>query len=175
MNLSLDENVIDGESFQVRLANLENQLDQQAILELTNHYACDEMAGGSPLPQATIENLIQGLREHPTTIVFLAWLGEEAIGIATCFLGFSTFAAKSLINIHDLAVRREHQGKGVGRALLRAVELEAQRRGCVKLTLEVLENNRKARGLYESLGFAQAVYSSTSGGGLFYSKAVSSE
>ena len=64
-----------------------------------------------------------------------------------------TFSAKPLLNVHDLAVHREYRGQGVGRRLLDAVEAEARRLGCCKLTLEVRRNNSVAKGLYERIGF----------------------
>lgn len=154
----------------VSIADLDNIEHQQAIRMLTNHYACDELAGGKTLPEDVLQRLVDGLRKHPTTIVFLAWLDKTPVGIANCFLGFSTFAAKPLINIHDLAVHEDHRGKGVGRKLLSAVEAEAKKRGCCKLTLEVLQNNQRALQLYSSFGFGHASYSPTSGGALFYAK-----
>lgn len=157
----------------VILANLDRLDHQQAILRLTNEYACDSMGNGRPLPDHVLGNLIAGLRAHPTTLVFLAYSDQQAVGIATCFLGFSTFAAKPLINVHDLAVLPDFRGRSVGRQLLKSVEAEARRRGCAKLTLEVQENNTRARGLYESSGFAQATYGPDTGGSLFYSKPLS--
>lgn len=101
----------------VREANLNDPLHQQAILHLLNAYSMDPMGDGKPLSAETRERLIPGLREHPTTIVFLAYEKKAAVGIAVCFRGFSTFAAKPLINIHDLAVLPEHRGRGIGRQL----------------------------------------------------------
>jgi len=72
-------------------------------------------------------------------------------------LGFSTFQARPLLNIHDLAVVPDWRGQGIGRALLEAVEVEAIQRGCCKITLEVQDANRQARGLYERYGFADFV------------------
>ena len=73
--------------------------------------------------------------------------------LGSCFVGFSTFAARPLLNIHDVHVLKEHQKRGIGRRLLEAAESEARRLGCCKLTLEVLENNHPAAALYEKLGF----------------------
>jgi ribosomal protein S18 acetylase RimI-like enzyme len=114
--------------------------------------------------------LIPGLRRHPATLVFLAYEGETPIGIATCFIGFSTFAAKPLINIHDLAVLPEHRGRGVGLVLLTAVERAGCERGCAKLTLEVNVNNLRAKRLYEAFGFRQAGVDTPAGGQLFFFK-----
>jgi GNAT superfamily N-acetyltransferase len=95
---------------------------------------------------------------------------DTAVGIATCFVGFSTFAARPLINIHDLAVLPTHRGKGIARRLLEAVEQKARALGCTRITLEVLENNRRARHVYAASGFAQATSDSSTGGALFYIK-----
>jgi ribosomal protein S18 acetylase RimI-like enzyme len=156
----------------VIVADLERPDHSRAVVDLTAAYADDVMGNGSPLQPDVLLRLVPALREHPTTIVFLAYLGAEPVGIATCFLGLSTFSARPLINVHDLAVLPAYRGQGIGRALLSSVELHARQRGCVKVTLEVQEYNQRARRVYERAGFAQAVYGDTTGGSLFYAKAL---
>lgn len=153
-------------------ADLDRVEHQEAVLAMTAAYALDPMGNGGPLPSDVLARLVPGLRSHPTTIVFLAYVEDQAVGIATCFLGFSTFAARPLINVHDLSVLPEYRGRGIGQTLLRAIECAALERGCVKMTLEVQENNHRARQLYASVGLAQAVCSDTTGGSLFYSKVL---
>ena len=143
---------------------------QQAVVAMIDAYSQDPMGDGKPLAEDSRQRLIPGLQAHPTTLIFLAYQGDSPIGIAVCFGGFSTFAARPLINIHDLSVLSTHRGLGVGRLLLEAVSRKAREMGCCKLTLEVLENNRKARRIYEAAGFAQASYQEEAGGALFYSK-----
>jgi GNAT superfamily N-acetyltransferase len=143
---------------------------QRDVLALTAAYALDPMGNGAPLPPEVLGRLIDGLRAHPTTLIFLAYLGDEAVGIATCFRGFSTFHARPLVNVHDLAVLPTHRGRRIGRRVLEAVERKAQALGCCKVTLEVQEHNRRARRVYELAGYAQAVYGETAGGVLFYAK-----
>lgn len=155
-------------------ANLADSEHQDAVIQLLDAYSRDPMGDGKPLAREARKNLIPGLQRHPTTIVFLAFCEEVPVGIAVCFKGFSTFAARPLINIHDFAVLPAHRGKGIGRLMLRAVEDEAIRIGCCKLTLETQENNTRARRVYESAGFSQAVYQAEAGGSLFYSKTLKS-
>jgi ribosomal protein S18 acetylase RimI-like enzyme len=145
---------------------------QNDVLTLTHAYALDEMGNGGPLPAEVMARLIAGLKSHPTTMIFLAYTAGQAVGIATCFRGFSTFQARPLVNIHDLAVLPQHRGRGVVFALLSAVERRARELGCCKVTLEVQENNQRARRAYARAGFAQAVYGETTGGSLFYTKAL---
>jgi len=151
-------------------ADLDRPEHQRAIVELIDAYAADPMGNGKPLAAEVREALIPGLQQHPTTVVFLAYQGGKAVGVTVCFRGFSTFAARPLINIHDLAVLPDCRGQGVGRRLLEAVENKARALGCCKLTLETQENNRRARQIYAAAGFAQAVYEEAAGGSLFFAK-----
>ncbi len=127
---------------------------QRAVVEMEDAYALDEFGNGRPLEDEVRERLVPALRELPTTVILLAYDGPRPVGIATCFRGFSTFAARPLLNLHDLAVIPAYRGRGVGRLLLSAVETKARALGCVKVTLEVLEGNAAARRLYEAMGFA---------------------
>jgi ribosomal protein S18 acetylase RimI-like enzyme len=154
------------EVVEARLARAEHQ---QAVVDLLDMYARDPMGDGKPLTPEVRCNLIPGLQQHPTTLVFLAYLGSEPVGLAICFRGFSTFAAKPLINIHDLAVSPAHRGQGIGRKLLDSIAEKGRAIGCCKLTLEVQENNRRARQLYEAVGFRRATYQPEAGGALFMS------
>ena len=134
-------------------ANLDDATHQHAVLEMVNAYARDPMGRGEDLPAAVRAELIGGLREHPTSLIFLAFRGARPVGIAVCFVGFSTFAAKPLINVHDLAVVPDSRSAGVGRRLLERVESVARQRGCCKITLEVLAGNLRAQRLYRHVGF----------------------
>src|SRR5688572_2976429 len=139
-------------SVQIRDADLAAEADAAAVVEIVNAYALDPFGGGVPLPPEVRARLVPGLRAHPTTVVLLAEADGRPVGVAVCFIGFSTFQARPLLNVHDLAVLPSHRGRGVGRALLTAVEARAQARGCCKITLEVLETNHRARALYASCG-----------------------
>ncbi len=136
-------------------ADLSAPSHQDAILLLLNAYASDLMGHGKPLPDAVQRDLIGGLRAHPTTLVLLAFDGDQPAGIAVCFRGFSTFAARPLLNIHDLAVVPESRGRGIGRKLLEETHRRATELGCCKVTLEVRDDNHRAQRLYRSLGYGK--------------------
>ena len=142
----------------VREADFDDDRDTRGFIEVLDSYASAPVGGGSPLARDVRERLVPMLREHPTSLVLLAFVDDEPVGVAVCFFGLSSFRARALLNIHDLAVLPEYQGKGVGQALLEAVEDQARRKGCCKLTLEVLDDNMRARALYRRFGFDDPVF-----------------
>jgi GNAT superfamily N-acetyltransferase len=56
-------------------------------------------------------------------------------------------------HIGILAVAKEAQGRGAGRALLEAAEAWSRGRGYGRLTLHVFEGNERARAVYERRGY----------------------
>jgi len=138
-------------------ADLANVEHQRAILAMLDAYMRDPMGGNTPMPESTRRNLISGLRAHPARYIFLAYSNETPVGLAICFLGFSSFAARPLLNIHDLFVDSSARGKGVGHKLLERIETKARELDCVRITLEVREDNQPARTLYRKVGFDRVV------------------
>ncbi|HET6883011.1 MAG TPA: GNAT family N-acetyltransferase, partial [Pirellulales bacterium] len=100
---------------QIVKADLSNAHHQDAVLAMMNAYSRDPMGDGKPLSEFARQHLVDGLRNHPTTVVFLALEGALPRGIATCFGGFSTFAARPLINISDFYIDPDFRGRGLGR------------------------------------------------------------
>ena len=144
-------------NLQVREADFDDERDAKGIIAVLDSYASAPVGGGRPLAPDVRERLIPMLREHPTSLVLLAFVDDEPVGIAVCFFGLSSFRAAPLLNIHDLAVLPQYRGRGVGQGLLKAVEEHARRKGCCKLTLEVLDDNTRARSLYRRFGFDDVV------------------
>lgn len=158
------------DSVQVRKIELGDESHRRALLALLDHYARDPMGGGSPLTEQAQRLLIPGLRTRSDYVGFLAFVERDAVGLINCFEGFSTFAAKPLLNIHDLVVHESARGRGVGQRLLAAAEAEAVQRGCCKLTLEVLSKNSAALSSYTRAGFAGYQLDPNAGHALFLEK-----
>ena len=89
---------------------------------------------------------------------------------SNCFEGFSTFAAKPLVNIHDLAVSQNFRGMGISQLLLNKVEEVAREKGCCKVTLEVLSGNQTAINSYQKFGFRQYELDPEKGQAQFWEK-----
>jgi GNAT superfamily N-acetyltransferase len=132
-----------------------NPKHTSALISLLNAYITDEMGGGKPLSKKAQNSLIKKLSVHEKAIVLLAQIGDEFTGLLIAFENIATFAAKPMINIHDIVVLEEYRGRGIGRRLMMAVIGEAKKRGCWRITLEVREDNTKAQNLYKSLEFKE--------------------
>jgi GNAT superfamily N-acetyltransferase len=153
----------------ITLADYRNARDAADVVALLDAYARDPMGGGTPLHEDAKARLTDDLAANPQAFSLLARLDDKAVGLANCFMGYSTFAAAPLVNIHDLAVRPEARGKGIGQALLQAVEAEALKRGACKITLEVLSGN-PARHLYAREGYGDYQLDPATGHALFWQK-----
>jgi ribosomal protein S18 acetylase RimI-like enzyme len=153
----------------VRPANFTDAADAAALVHLIDAYSRDPRGGGKALTPDALERMVPDLAGLPTARAWLAFEDDDAVGVCVGFIGYSTFHARPLLNIHDLAVLRGQRGRGIGRALLAAAEEHARATGCCKLTLEVLEDNQPARRLYERCGFRD-VRLGDSGPALFLGK-----
>lgn len=138
----------------VRRVNYQDGVDRHALLHLLDHYAQDPMGGGMALAPSVRERLCDDLARQPGAVSFIAWQGSTPVGLVNCLMGYSTFKAQPLLNVHDLAVEPDCRGQGIGQALLAAAEQHARLSGCCKLTLEVLSGNAVAQRSYARFGFA---------------------
>jgi ribosomal protein S18 acetylase RimI-like enzyme len=144
------------QDYTITLVDFSNATHRDAVVAMVNAYASDPKVGGVSLPEEVLNSLGKKLADHPTAIAWLAWCGNEPVGVLVGFLGFSTFAARPLLNIHDLAVLAMQRGQGVGGRLLAAAETYARERGCCALTLETRGDNVAAQRLYRRAGFEGA-------------------
>ncbi len=151
-------------------ADLSRPEHAAAVIQLMDEYARDPMGGGQPLPDFVKDNLVDALSKRPNVHQFLALDDDVPAGLINCFEGFSTFACRPLLNIHDVIVSADYRGKGVGTRLLQAAETRARELGCCKLTLEVLEGNTVAQAAYKSFGFSGYALTPTTGKALFWEK-----
>ncbi|MFV9474220.1 GNAT family N-acetyltransferase [Advenella sp. RU8] len=149
------------------IADLENPVHAAAILTVLNDYASDPTGGGQELSAHVQKNLIASLKKRSNIYTILAFRQQQPAGIALCIEGFSTFACKPLLNIHDFAVLRAYRGQGIGKLMLGRVRQLAKNLGCCKITLEVLEGNTVARKLYTDEGFLDNALNPSMGKTLF--------
>ncbi len=135
-------------------ADYHNPVHAAALVQLLDAYAQDPAGGGEALSDFAKANLAKALAARPQAFSVLAFADEQPVGLINCIEGFSTFACRPLVNVHDVAVLAGFRGQRVGEQMLALVEQIAQERGACKLTLEVLAGNASAIRLYERVGFA---------------------
>ena len=151
-------------------ADLTDEYHEAALIELMDVYASGIMGGGRGLSTFTKTHLAPELHKRSYLFTLLAFDSTRPVALANCVEGFSTFACKPLVNIHDLVVAEEYRGRGIAFDLLSAVENEATKRGCCKITLEVLEGNAPAQNLYRKFGFTSYTLNQETGQALFWEK-----
>ena len=151
-------------------ADYTNPVHAQAVRDVLNHYAKDPMGGGQALSEEVLEQLPTELAKRAHAFSVLAFVNGEAAGLVNCFEGFSTFAGKPLVNVHDVSVVDRFRGLGLSQKMLLKVEDIARERGCCKITLVVLEGNDVAQGSYRKFGFSDGKLDPAYGRMLFWNK-----
>ena len=144
-------------SLHICRADYANARHAQVLVDLLDAYAQDPMGGGEPLSDFAKQNLVACLAARPQAFSVLAFADvDEAqpLGLVNCIEGFSTFACRPIVNVHDVVVLAAHRGQRVAERMFDLGHAMAQERGACKLTLEVLSGNPGALRLYTRMGFA---------------------
>jgi ribosomal protein S18 acetylase RimI-like enzyme len=136
--------------------DFDNSAHCEALIRLMTEYITDKMGGGEPYTEEQKIKLVEGLKHHPSKLIYLARSDNQFIGLINCFINFATFTVKPFINIHDVIVTDAWRNNGIGRQMIRKVIDMAEEMDCSKVTLEVRADNHNAKYLYESLGFKDA-------------------
>jgi ribosomal-protein-alanine N-acetyltransferase len=90
------------------------------------------------------------------TLALDSSFARQALDIAGVAQGFTlSRSAGPEVEILLIAVHPDVRGRGVGRALMSTVCVDAQLRGASEIFLEVRENNQAALALYRQSGFRE--------------------
>jgi GNAT superfamily N-acetyltransferase len=162
--------ILDRSSIAIIEADLGVTAHANAVIMLMDEYARDPMGGGGGLSNYAKNNLISALAQRTTARVILAFVEDAPAGLVTCLEGFSTFACRPLLNIHDVIVSLPYRGRGLSKLMLQRAEQIAIDLNCCKLTLEVLEHNHIAQKAYRSIGFDGYELNPAMGKALFWEK-----
>lgn len=157
-------------TFRLTRTNLADPAHCCALLDLLDEYAAGPTGRGYGLDPEARAALPGVLASRLQFCGWLAFAGAVPVGVINCFEGVSTFRARPLLNVHDIAVSPPFQRQGIARALLAQAEAEARQRGCCKLTLEVLEGNRGAIAAYLQAGFRAYALDPAMGNAMFLEK-----
>jgi ribosomal protein S18 acetylase RimI-like enzyme len=152
------------------IADWSNPAHGDAVVQLLDAYALDAMGGGAGLSEFAKTHLVAELAQRPQAHAILAEVDGQAVGLLIGIEGFSTFACKSLLNIHDVYVAPAYRGKGLSTRLLTRAQELAEAAGCCKLTLEVLQGNTVAQASYRAFGFEGYALQAATGQAMFWQK-----
>jgi ribosomal protein S18 acetylase RimI-like enzyme len=106
---------------------------------------------------------VRATQEQIAAAIAVQWQGERAfvaeqdgavVGYACLRVLPNLFDAIPYAELSELYVAAAHRRSGIGRALLRHVEAEAQARGATQLVLLTAWRNTKAHTFYQSLGYS---------------------
>lgn len=158
---------------QIVRADYGNAEHARALVEMLDAYARDPAGGGHALSEYSRTHLVAELAARPQAFSVLAFDGVQVVGLVNCIEGFSTFACKPLVNVHDVAVAASYRGRRIGERMLELAEDIARSRGACKMTLEVLTGNAGALRLYERIGFASYQLDPAFGSATFMQKWLS--
>jgi GNAT superfamily N-acetyltransferase len=146
--LSQMSEALEGSPVEIRLATV---ADVGTILTFIRDLARYERLEHNVV--ATEEDLRRWLfGDQRIAETLLAIEGGEPVGFALFFLNFSTFLGQPGIYLEDLFVRETARGRGVGKALLRALAALATARGYGRVEWAVLDWNEPAIAFYKRLG-----------------------
>ncbi len=126
--------------------------DVQLIVQLIRELAEYEREPDAAM--ATEQDLLRDGFDTPAPLFhcLIAEWEKEPAGFALFFMNYSTWHGRPGIHLEDLFVRAHLRGRGIGKALLKAVAREAVERGCTRLNWHVLDWNQPAIDFYEHLG-----------------------
>ena len=124
------------EEFAADLARSAHAPVDDAIRARAAHFYPDTLAEAAAVEGARINRVL----DESGTVVGLLWLGRSPDNRETGF-------------VYDVAIEKEYQGKGLGRAAMLAAEDLLRSDGCTRIALNVFGWNERAIALYDSLGF----------------------
>ena len=131
--------------------------DIPAILRLYRDAQIDG-EGGFTVEEARTHFAL--LESYPYFRIFVALVGEWVAGTYELVIldNMAKCGRKSGI-VEDVAVHPDHQGQGVGRAMMQHALDQCRLAGCYKMTLSSNLKRQGAHLFYDSLGFTRHGYS----------------
>jgi GNAT superfamily N-acetyltransferase len=110
---------------------------------------------GYPAEAEQVERRLDVVLGTGATSLFVAEADGRVVGLSVLqvspTLEYDGLAGK----LGALVVDEEHRRRGIGEALVRAVETEARSRGCVLVFLTTAERRGDAHAFYASLGYEE--------------------
>jgi len=121
--------------------------DEAALLGLVG-----KLGHAVPLdPAAFATSFVVALADAPRTLIHVAEVDGKVAGYALTTVSTLLYSNGPSAQLQEIAVDDTLQTRGVGTALVRAVEADCQKQGVTQLTVA----SRRAGGFYDRLGYTQ--------------------
>jgi len=124
--------------------------DVAAMMQLIEELALFEKAPNEVV--ATADTLLTcGFGEHPLFVAWVAEYNNEIVGLALCYIRYSTWKGPVLY-LEDLIVTESHRGQGIGKSLFETCIEYAKSQKYRKMVWQVLDWNTPAIEFYKGYG-----------------------
>jgi GNAT superfamily N-acetyltransferase len=110
---------------------------------------------GYPADEQTVRRRLASFAASPADRLFLAEVDGEVVGFAGIHVSPSIEHDADTAKVSTIVVDEAHRRRGIGRALLDAVEAEARARGCGLVFLTTAERRTDAHEFYRRAGWAE--------------------
>ena len=132
------------------LANLHLQLRPMSVNDLDQVAELEEVAFAGGVHNTWSRAMFEDELALPGRTWWIAHDTSTVVGFAGGVLAGDT------LDVMDVAVAPSRRREGIARRLIQRIAYDGHVLGAQSITLEVAQNNDAARGLYESMGFAQS-------------------
>jgi GNAT superfamily N-acetyltransferase len=110
---------------------------------------------GYPTTAKDVTRRVDRLRTSAADRLVVAELGGEVVGLASLHTSLSIEYDEPAAKLSAIIVDERHRRRGIGEALVAAMEMEARRRGCCLIFLTTAERRNDAHAFYRRIGFEE--------------------
>lgn len=110
---------------------------------------------GYPTSTKAVAGRLKQLLASDADRVVVAESGGEVVGLASLHTSLTVEYDEPAAKLSAIVVDERHRGRGIGEALVAAMEAEARERGCCLIFLTTAERRRDAHAFYRRVGFEE--------------------
>ena len=101
------------------------------------------------IPSGEFSEILEGEK----SVTCVAVMGNEIVGFAFADIRTSFVKDEPVLNLGQLGVLSKYRHYGIGHKIIEYLEQVAKDNGCVRVELNVYNNNISAKKFYEKLGY----------------------
>jgi len=110
---------------------------------------------GYPAEATVVERRLERVLASEADLLFMAVCEERVVGFAGLQVGLALEYDGPVGKLSELVLDEGYRRRGVGEALVSAIEREARARGCVLVFLTTAARRKDAHAFYERIGFEE--------------------